>query len=171
MATYLRLGPALIHFLNNVTVNIIQNNVVVNLMDQLPMLKNGAVFASLTLINLFKLYIKINHLNRPNNMFVPNNLCLDSFGDIIPAEFVFFPSYQNKISMTDAVARGIVPFPVNTFDAITISDPSFNPLLVSEEYLFDLVELNSHEPLGDSPQLYDENNLIMQYFITLVLKI
>lgn len=169
MTTYLKLAPALTQFLNHASIHLIENNLVFNLMDQLPLLKNGAAFASLTLINLFKLYIKINQLTQPNDMFIPDHLMMHCFGNIIPAESVFYPTYLNKISMTDATNRGIVPIAVNTFDAITIIDADFNPLLMHEEFLFDVVELNSQETFGDSPQLYIENNLIMKYYLIYVM--
>lgn len=111
MYNYVHLGPPLLYLLSKMKIPIIQGNTVINLLDYMPILKQG--FTTYNIIeNMVDNYAKLhNHEDIGDDA---DQLFEEAFGSNIPATYV--PTNAGKITMETAVERKLIPTYLNTYD-------------------------------------------------------
>jgi hypothetical protein len=134
----------LLDFLENAVLPVYSGDIIINVMDYLPMLKQG-YFLMKTMRNVIFEYPRINHLIDAKNpiYMIPDTLLVTAFGGSIPAVYYHGPGAFPKISMQAVVERGLIPEYLNTFDVIKISDPNFDPTRFVVNHLDSMVNYNS----------------------------
>lgn len=97
------------------------------LMDQLPMAKQGYLLRN-TSTMLFYIYAHAQQLQAADNaQFAKSDAVMtEAFGGQIPAAFYSYPIGDDKaakVTMTEAVAQGLIPAPMNTYQVIAALHP------------------------------------------------
>ncbi len=101
------------------------------LMDYLPCLKSG-YFLKNSATMLFFIYAHENKLQDETNgsLAKSDNVLNHVFGGQIPSAFYRYigpDGKKVKITMKDAIEKGLITKPLNTFDVIKAVDPKFDP--------------------------------------------
>jgi hypothetical protein len=144
------------------------DNVIVNFIDYLPMVKQGYILDS-ALANLLSMTISAD---------VNADIIYQAFGGDIPAFSYTYKDerYETKITMQRAVEDGIISNYLNTFQVMTSRDPSFDPDALAKSDLrwlsylnkqnaSDLPELNRYLQNENFRQiLYHESSVIMDMY-------
>ncbi len=112
-----QLGEALIYFYNHANIMLGDEN----LLDNLPMLKKGLTLHQ-SLSYLFMMYCKKNWLLEGQKV-IPDRLMNQAFNNIACD---YYKDKESRILMTEAIEKGIIPKPLNTFEMILNNYPSFN---------------------------------------------
>lgn len=127
--TPLHAAPAMMHFLSSDldsfgTLNPIKYSQTgfkeATLMDGLVVAPQG-YYLRMTATLLFNIYLAVNNLHVGRATFRPDERIMEAFGGTIPAGYYMSRDANGrlvKIPMEDAVARGIIPAPLNTFQVI-----------------------------------------------------
>ncbi|CAH6421700.1 Hypothetical protein HVR_LOCUS1339 [uncultured virus] len=135
------------------------NNNTQLLMDNLPMAQQG--YMLINSINLlFFIYVYYNHLHYPTDpqVVIPDDTMNQAFGDIIPAALYPYRGTNGKINistMREAIERGLIVAPLNTYDAISQQYAQFDRNRIATYYLQNLAALNYFREtrLGAEPTL------------------
>jgi hypothetical protein len=101
------------------------------LMTYLPMASQGYALRS-TIIKLFYIYFNANNLeDQQNAQFIQSDDLMNAaFGGDIPAGFYPFrwsDGKLDKMPMDQAVSRGFIPAPINTYQVIQATHTDFDP--------------------------------------------
>lgn len=102
----MELGEALKYFFSKAKIIITHSNYInINLLSYFPLLKRGYGLSD-TIKNIFKLYIKINKLNKENKIMV-DDLFKEAFNDLIPVSNykVIGNSYCLLINLYEYIAK------------------------------------------------------------------
>lgn len=129
------------------------------LMDQLPMIRDGYLLRNASTM-LFYIYAHANQLQDPQNaQFARSDaVMMDAFGGQIPAAFYSYKGADNKtakVPMEQAVQQGLIPGPLNTYDVIRQSYPTFDPNRFNTYYYQNIAAANyySKAALAANPAL------------------
>lgn len=161
------LGNALYHFVNSDPgafgpldpITALQGGPVEALMDSLPLLRQGySLRNSITM--LMYIYTHTNQLQDPDDgTFIhPDSNMNEAFGGQIPATFFTYRDETGrltKISVDEATRRGLLSYPLNTYEIIALSHPDFNHNRFKSFYFQNIAALNYYSPnnLADDPSL------------------
>lgn len=137
--THKYLGEALQYFFSRAVMNLYDGNNPVNILDYCPMLKQGHALST-TSVAVFALYSRINGLMR-GRYVVPDAIMVEAFGGTIPA--YYYMDAARKIPMEQALSDGLIDTPLNTFQAIQIRSPQFNPNSFGFYFYQNMITLNS----------------------------
>jgi hypothetical protein len=128
-----------------------------SLMDSLPHAHNGLMLRD-TMYELLSIYVKNNSLKH-RQTFTPDPIMKQCFDGNIPAQYIV---NRKRISMVDAVNRGLIRYPLNTFDALKHINPNFDPQNVTLGDVLTIVQLNANRAYPD-PNIIHE--LVSEYLI------
>lgn len=151
------LQNGLLHFVKNAQLKLHDE---FDLMEHLPLMRSGMCI-NITATSLFFNYLRINDLSYQNN-FMLNNLLNECFSGTIPSYNIY---YENgKVTSTDAISKGLIKKPMNTFDVIRKKYPEFINNL-KKYYIASIVTLNyivNNNDIDENTkkQLWFEHNLL-----------
>jgi hypothetical protein len=146
------LQTALGYFFDNAVIPLQLGNVTINLLDYFPLLKQGYTLLP-TLSDLMAVY-RIKHKLSNRGFIRQDALMLQAFNSDIPA---YFYEYSNQsscvaasfacpttmIPMEDAIKRGIIPNPLNSFQVISkVIDQDFDLNQITGVFFDRVLDLN-----------------------------
>lgn len=168
-STPIQVGPALQCLLDHNDyfgprdpLRIITHDYLEPLMNSLPHARNGLMLRGI-MYTLLALYAKNNSLTRPRNQFASDAIMEHCFGGNIPVQHIVIN--RNLLSMSDALDRGLIAYPLNTFEEMNHIYPNFNPDNFNITHLMELVYLNSREvnvPDHVRQELQNEQDIIIE---------
>lgn len=150
----------------------------VALMDLLPMAKAGFIQRN-TITMLFFIYAHQQNLQNPENAQTARSDALmnEVFGGTLAAEF-FSEKVDNgvdkngkpkfktfKYRMNDAIDKGLIERPLNTYEVIQRSHPDFDPNGYFPNYLYQNIASNNYfnkAALEDDPNFANIANLLQE---------
>lgn len=139
-----KVGPAMLRFLNYGYLNISIEHRTFDLMYLFPIARDGYVEKNL-LIKFFYLYGTFHHLRLERNTMSSDTLMLNAFDYDIPALKYRIPGaepHNSIISMNEAINQGLVDNPMNTFRVLKLNIPDFNPSNFNIKCVPDILQLN-----------------------------
>lgn len=162
-------GPALQHFFNAAPGNFgplnpleaAQTQVAgAALMDQLVMAKQGYLLRN-TSTMLFYIYAHAQQLQAEDNAQFTraDEVMIEAFGGDIPAAFYSYKGADGKtvkVTMNEAINRGVLVDPINTFQAIQQVHPDFNPARFNTYFFQNIAASNYYSRAA----LLDDTNLV-----------
>lgn len=113
------LQTALQYLFDNAVIAIDSYPNIINLMEYLPMVKQGYILDS-ALIDLLSIIV---------HMSINDHIILEAFGSNIPA-FLYLYKYEGletKVTMQHALAQGMISNYLNTFQVMSARDLTFDP--------------------------------------------
>lgn len=129
------------------------------LADSIPIVEQGYLLRN-TCPMLFYIYAHTNQLeDRQNPQFTrSDDVMMAAFGGDIPAAFYKYRGTDgklHKIRMDQAIQQGLITAPMNTYDVIRQSHPTFNPQRFETYYFQKFAAANyySRVALGADPAL------------------
>lgn len=112
---------ALDYFVKNAIIEVYDGNIVINLVDYFPLLKQRYTLRG-TLTSFFHLYSTINNLNNLDNLSItPDGLMKEAFDGTIPAYYSLYRDDMGRpkrILMQEAVDLGLIQNYLSTFQVL-----------------------------------------------------
>lgn len=141
------LGEALNYFFNNAVMNLYDEDIAINLMDLFPLLKQRRALRYTVYLMLVNYVFTNGLVNSANLQYVlPDTLFDTSFNGTIPALLYYYQDPDSHIitaiPMQEAIERGLTHNHSNTYQAIQVVHPTFNPQNFNIILLRDIVNLD-----------------------------
>lgn len=163
MHSVLYLGPALHYFFRNARIDIYHGELVINLMDWFPLLKQGHGSMK-TVYSMMHVYIDINNLGDHlkdfvnDNYLIPDDLFIAAFNGQYQI-FEFPPQISSRslqqYQIDDAVDAGIINKNMNTFQTLQALYTKFDHRRVRISLLYSIIRANSLPVTLNHPELND----------------